>query len=69
MKKKLRDALVGGATVALLLYAAVTAAKNMASALDNPGQARASCVAGPGHACPTPAQAPLPLLVARGGRD
>lgn len=43
MKKQLRDAALGAATVALLLYAAVTAAKNMADALQQPAQAGAGC--------------------------
>ncbi len=43
MKKRLRDAALGAATVALLLYAAVTAARNMADALQNPPQAGAGC--------------------------
>jgi hypothetical protein len=43
MSMKLRDAVLGAATVALLLYAAVTAARSMSQALQPPAQARASC--------------------------
>ena len=40
--KSLRDAVIVGATVALLLYAAITAAKSMADVLRPPVQVAAS---------------------------
>jgi len=40
--KKLHDAVIVGATVALLLYAAITAAKSMADVLRPPAQVAAS---------------------------
>ena len=40
--KSLRDALVAGATIALLLYAAITAAKSMADVLQPSAEATAS---------------------------
>lgn len=43
MSSKLRDAALGAATVALLLYAGITAARNMAGALQPPAQASANC--------------------------
>jgi len=48
MKQTLRDAAIGFATMALLLYAAITAAKSMADRLRAPGQSvcAASCQAG-----------------------
>ena len=42
MNKTLRDAALGAATMALLLYAAITAAKSVAATLAVPPQA-ASC--------------------------
>jgi hypothetical protein len=47
MKKKLREAAIGLATMALLLYAAITAAKSMADTLRTPVQpaCAASCSA------------------------
>jgi hypothetical protein len=46
MKKTLREAAIGAATMALLLYAAITAARSMADTLRAP--AVSACVA----ACP-----------------
>ena len=46
--KNLRDALVAGATIALLLYAAITAAKSMADVLQPQVEATASVGCGHG---------------------
>ncbi len=43
MKKTLRDAVIGAATMALLLYAAINAAKSMADTLRAP--VASACVA------------------------
>ena len=44
MTRKLRDAALGAATVALLLYAAVTTTRNVAGPLQVSVQAHAGCV-------------------------
>jgi hypothetical protein len=43
MSRKLRDGALGAATVALLLYAAMTAARNISGALQLPAQVHAGC--------------------------
>ena len=43
MTRKLRDAALGAATVALLLYAAMTAARNISGTVQAPAQGRAGC--------------------------
>jgi hypothetical protein len=45
MTRKLRDAALGAATVALLLYAAMTAAKSISGPLQGSPQTRAGCAA------------------------
>jgi hypothetical protein len=59
MKKTLRDASLGAATIGLLLYAAMTAAKSMAGVLQPEEHVAVSCPAS-ADACP-PA-----VVVARG---
>ena len=50
MTRKLRDAALGAATVALLLYAAMTSARNISGTMQAPAQARAGCTM-PATAC------------------
>jgi hypothetical protein len=60
MSRKLQDAALGAATVALLLYAAVTAARNMTMATPQ-AQAHAACTT----AAPACAQNTLQLARSR----
>lgn len=57
MTRKLRDAALGAATVALLLYAAMTTVGNISGPMRAPAQARAGCAA----AAPACAQNTLQL--------
>jgi len=64
--KNLRDAVIVGATVALLLYAAITAAKSMADVLQPPVQVVASSICPPGDvAGPRGCNKPVQMQLAR----
>lgn len=62
MTRKLRDAALGAATVALLLYAAVTTTRNISGTMPAPAQSRAGCAT----AAPACAKDGLQLARSRG---